>query len=109
NTRSGGGLRRGRHATKGARHNQKSQKPPKPQARVVRYGGPLFAFTMVFTLVLVVASHATTMTGGLRAGTNPTAVQPDAAVSGEASHAPQAPALDSAYSSTGSHPHITTA
>jgi len=107
NTRSGGGLRRGRHATKGARH---TQKVPKPQQRAMRYGGPLFAFTVAFTLVLVVASHATTTTGGeLRAGAGPAAVQSDTAMPSRASHAPLAPAVDIAQSSIGSHSHFTTA
>jgi hypothetical protein len=114
NTRPGGGLRRGRHTTRGARHTQKQQKPPSPQHRAVRYGGPLFAFTVAFTLVLVVASHATTTSGNLQAGAGagpgPAAIRSDTtAMPVRASHAPVAPAVDIAQSSTGSHSHFTTA
>ena len=116
----GHGLRRGRHgnanAPKGARHTQK------PQQRAVRYGGPLFAFTVAFTLVLIVASHAATSTAEAKSGSTPVAVRPgtvssNAAASNSASHTSSqrshtttAPAADAAQSSSsGSHSQISTA
>jgi hypothetical protein len=98
------GLRRGRHSTKGARRTQK------PQERAVRYGGPLFAFTVAFTLVLVVASHATTWAGNAQASSTPAAVHPGTAAANPrppVQAAPAARAVDAAQSSTGSHSHFT--
>jgi hypothetical protein len=113
NAGAGHGLRRGRHANananKGARHTQK------PQQRAVRYGGPLFAFTVAFTLVLIVASHATTSTTEAKAGSTPVAVRPGTVASGASSasnprpRTPAAPAVDAAQSSSGSHSQLTTA